>query len=193
MSIQLITPPTEPAVTLIELKEYLRIDTDDENAVLRRLLDAATTAAQRATSRQFITATYQLGLDGFPCGGRIELPNNPLQSVTSVKYTDGDGDEQTVSSDDYVVNTASLVGFVEPAFDVSWPTPQSISDSVRVLFISGYGDDGTSIPEDLVLMIKLLAGHWHENRQIESFGSVPHEIGLTFESLASGYKVPTFH
>lgn len=192
MSLLLITPPEKPAVALIELKEYLRIDTDDEQAVISRLLSAATTSAQRTTRRQFITATYELGLDGFPCGGRIELPNNPLQSVTSVKYTDSNGDEQTVDSDDYIVNTASLVGFVEPAFDVSWPIPQSISDSVKVRFICGYGDDGTSLPEDLVLAVKLLTSHWYEQRTPGSSDSIS-EVFMTVSSLLSAYVIPTFH
>ena len=198
MTIQLITPPDEDAITLAEAKEYLRIDTDDEDADIRRMLNAATTEAQRTTDRPFVTATYQLGLNGFPYNGcsafpgRIEFPNAPLQSITSIKYTDTDGNEQTVDAADYIVNTAGQPGFVDPAFGTAWPTAQLIADSVRIVFVCGYGDDGSYLPEDLSYAIKLMTSHFYENREIVSTDSMT-EVPYTWKSIMAQYSIPEFY
>ena len=188
MSTTLVTPTTENPVTLAEFKEYLRIDGDDENAQLQRFLNAAIVSAQQWTRRQFTFATYEYTVDFFPAG-RIDLPLTPLSSVVSIKYIDSDGDEQTLDTADYVVTTGHEPGFVEPAYNVSWPTTRNQTDAVTIQFIAGYGIDGATVPDDVRLLIELIASTWYECRGALS-ESQTYEKEYTIKTLTAQLKVP---
>jgi hypothetical protein len=98
MSIQLVTPPAEEPVTLIEAKLHLRVDFDDDDTLIASLITAARQAAETLTGRQFITARWKQVLDcfpgpslmGVPAGQTFTLPGHaillskaPVQSVVS--------------------------------------------------------------------------------------------------------------
>src|SRR6185295_4859943 len=79
--------------------------------------------------RALMTQTWALAGNGLSipasacCGstpsGAIEIPWPPLQSVTSIKYLDANGQEQTLPPADYTVDTISEPGLVIPA--TAWP------------------------------------------------------------------------
>ena len=57
MGLQLITPASAELVSLIEAKQHLRVDDDEQNATIRSLVRAAVEMAEHLTERQFVTAT----------------------------------------------------------------------------------------------------------------------------------------
>jgi len=63
MNPYLKTPPAIEPVTLEELKDHLRIDSADEDAVLTGLLAAAREWCEGFQNRAYITQTLQLWLD----------------------------------------------------------------------------------------------------------------------------------
>lgn len=171
-----LTIETEPAAEPLlkaALRRHLLIDGTDHDTVLEELELVARKAAETFTGRQFITATLELTLDRFP--GRITLPRPPLQSVTSVKYDDDDGVEQTVDAADYTVQTAQHSGFIVPAYSETWPTPRAHVGAVRVLYVAGYGDSGSDVPDPILHAIRLMVGGWFEDREL--VGEIP--VGAT--------------
>ena len=82
----LATAPVRRPVTLQECKDNMRIDTDDEDALIENLISAAIEQVETITRRALINRTYDVRFDGFSY--KMELPRPPLASVTGVYYLD---------------------------------------------------------------------------------------------------------
>lgn len=165
MSLYIVTPPTAEPVTLAEMRAHARIDAADEDALLASFIMAAREMAEHELQRSLIAKTYELTLDEFP-EGTIELPMGPLAgasalSVTSVKYTDIAGGEQTVSSGAYLVDAYSDTPRLTPIS--GWPSPQTVQNAVRVRYVSGHANSSL-IPAAIKVWIELHAAHFFENR-----------------------------
>lgn len=166
MSKKIVTPPDTPPVTLTEVKRQRRITGSDEDAELTRLIVAAREYAENYLNSALITQTWDLFLDSF--SSAIELPRYPLQSVTTVKYTDTAGVQQTLDSGVYTVSTHTVPGKITLAYNQDWPDIQSVVDAVEIRFVAGYGDASTDVPEAIRNAMFLLIGHWHENTEASS-------------------------
>lgn len=160
-----VTAPTTYPVTLLSVKDHLRIGHSDEDDVLSAYIGAATAEAQVWCNRQFVTATYDWFLDGFPGGGcPFYVPRAPLSSVTSLKYVDENGTQQTWSSSNYRVDTNSAPGRITEAYDVVWPSIRDVTNAVEIRFVCGYGAY-TAVPEAVAVAIRMLVGDLYERRE----------------------------
>lgn len=182
---QTVAPTVEP-VALARMKNHLRVDEDmtDDDDFIAALIGAAREYIEGATRRALITQTWRLSLAGWPDGDEIELPKPPLQSVTSVVYTDADGNATEWDSAEYLVDTDSEPGRVVLANGYGWPgvTLRSMNP-IQITYVAGYGDDGSAVPKIYQHAIKLLVGHWYENREATVAGTIAREIPLAVESL----------
>lgn len=104
--------------------------------MLNMLITAARQHAETYLKRALITQTMDLHLDHFPCWG-ITLP--PLQSVTAITYFDSNGVEQTLTADQYLVDSTTQPARITPAYGLVWPTTQYRNNAVKVRFVAGYG------------------------------------------------------
>ena len=126
----------------------------------------------------------------------IVLERPPLQSVTSITYIDPNGNQQTLSSSQYVVDAQSEPGRILPAYGTYWPPTLTQINSVSVNFVAGYPAivTGASADAPELSMIRgamrLLVGNWYENR--EAVGSkllgveVPFAVQAIMDSLNWG-------
>jgi uncharacterized phiE125 gp8 family phage protein len=130
MAITVTSPPAALPVTLAEAKAYARVVDDDD--LIESLIFAARDHVEQATGRIMVATTFELTLDEFP-DNEILLPRSPLLTVASVKYDDTDGNEQTLSTSDYTVDTASEPGWIVPSTDTRWPTTFDGINAVRIL------------------------------------------------------------
>ena len=161
MILNRITDATVEPVTLQEVKQATRIDYGEEDTFTEHLIKAARQFCEEQTQRSFAASeTWQLKLDYWPCGGVIELPRGPVQSVTSVKYYDIDGNEQTIDSSNYILDSASYVARLEPISTYTWPSLDDRLAPITIEYVAGY----TTIPEDIKHAIYLLVAHWFEHR-----------------------------
>lgn len=190
MAVTISSPPAIEPITLTELKLHLRVDGTDEDTLIESLLTVARAHCESFTRRQFITATLVLNLDKFPSDEVILLPYPPIQSpLTSVKYYDADGTQQTLTvTTDYVVDVASEPGRLMPAYGKSWPTTREIMNAVEITYKAGYGLKTADVPEGLKAAIKLLATHLYERREAVSEKSL-NVVPLAIESLLWQYRV----
>lgn len=143
MALKRITPPDGYPVTLEEVKLHVHAeDFTDDDATLQRLISEETDHLDGwwgILNRALKPQTWELTLDEFP--ETIQIPLGPLISVTSIKYDDEDGNEQTIDPADYVVDTVVRPGWVVPVAAFEWPTPLDAINAVRVLFVAGYEDE----------------------------------------------------
>jgi uncharacterized phiE125 gp8 family phage protein len=89
-------------ISLDEAKDHLRVVTTDEDQYISSLCLAATDFAEKFQNRTFVKRTRTMVLDAFPTVIRPPWP--PLISVTTLKYIDSDGAEQTLSNTLYRVD-----------------------------------------------------------------------------------------
>lgn len=167
MSLELVSAPSgsEKVVTLAEMKTAGRISTSSEDSYIEELIEVAISEAEIYTCRKFITQTWKYYLDYFP--DEIELPIGKTQSVTSIKYKDANGAEQTLSRDDYQTNLVKDLAIIKPAPSVlSFPTTQSDRlNAVWIEFVVGYGNSG-SVPKQIKLALKTQVAEWYKEREI---------------------------
>lgn len=171
-------------VSLADMKLHLRIESDvtEDDTLITTLISAATTYAQDFQRRTFMTSALTESYDGFPCFFSVPLP--PLISVTAIKYIDDNGDEQTLASDQYRVDTASEPGRITEAYNTNWPSTRRITNSVVLTYSAGYGD-ATTVPTTVKAAIKLLVGNWYENREATISGVNISIVPIAVESLLS--------
>ena len=166
MKLTLITKPTIEPVTTAEMMEHLNLTHSQDDAFVRNLVTAARRWLERDMNRAFITQTWELARDDFPgSGSPIELPRSPLQSITSVTYTDTNGDSQTWASSNYVADTRRKPGSVSEAFGVVWPAVRDIVNAVVVRFVCGDGDAASDVGEEAKTLIRGMAANLYENRE----------------------------
>lgn len=170
MALRLVTAPTSEPLTLLEGKEHLRIDHTAEDALVADYIAAARVRCEAIQRRAYLTQTWELTLDAFPCDG-IVLPRPPLQSVTSITYTDSDGVVQTLDEALYQVDTDSEPGRVYPAYDTYWPSTRSVPNAVRIRYVAGV-TDSANVPESVKMAMRFWLGHYYLNRESVIAGTI---------------------
>lgn len=131
-----------------------------------------------------MTQTWDLVLDAFPAG-EIRLPLPPLQSVTSVTYTDTDGASQTLDAGQYTVDTANAR--IVPVS--SWPSTKAVPAAVVIRYVCGYGA-AAAVPASIKAAILLLTGDLFENREAQ--GEKVLSVNETVRRLLLPYRVWRF-
>jgi uncharacterized phiE125 gp8 family phage protein len=155
-----------PALDIEQVKTHLSVWDNSFDTFIQDLIPAAAAAAENATHRQLITATFELVLDRFPCNGQpLYLPRPPLQELTLVAYIDTDGATQTWEEENYLVLATKEPAEVWPAVGQVWPATQRRAGAVVATFTAGHGDDTGSVPEQLRIAMRMLIGHWFVNRE----------------------------
>jgi uncharacterized phiE125 gp8 family phage protein len=120
--LRVVTPPAELPVAVAELKQHLRVTSDDEDAALEGFLRAATEAVE-GLGLALVTATFEERLGGFPTCGRfpaLRTARTPLIAVESIGYWDSAGTQRTLDPAEYEV-LPGLHGRVHYMAQLYWP------------------------------------------------------------------------
>lgn len=159
------TPPAAEPVSIAELAQWLRLDTDEQYGLLDTLIESARRMVEAATGRALITQTRTAQYPSWPRGlSSMWLPGAPLATVTSVKYYDEDGVQQTLAASNYVVDIVQEPGRITAAPDISFPSLQlDRANPITVLYVCGYGDDGASIPATARSLVLTVAADYFEH------------------------------
>lgn len=171
--LDLVTAPVGPALTIQEMQAFGYVVEPDQFGVLGDCIDAATKVVEGDTGRQLLTATYDVHWRRFPgVWGELVLPRVPVTSVTSVKYYDTAGTQQTLSSSLYTVNdgSANASAYIIPAFNEQWPATRGHDRDVTVRFVCGYGDR-EDIPKQVKLQVAILAMGLFRERMPQACGA----------------------
>ncbi|MDY6960316.1 MAG: head-tail connector protein [Pseudomonadota bacterium] len=193
MWLNLSSAPAETPVTLAEAKAHLRVLYDHDDDTITALIAAATgllDGRHGILGRALVTQSWEFRLNGFPHCAKLELPLPPLRSVTSVKYIDPAGDEQTLSTDDYVVDAATYVGQIRLGYEKAWPATRCEDHAVRIIFAAGFGA-GSEVPMALRQAMLLMIGHWYANREAVSETSLS-EVPMAAKWLFAPYRIQAF-
>lgn len=191
----LITAPAITPVTLAEAKVQLDVSYTDKDALITGLIAAAVSHFDGWTGtlgRCLVEQSWRQDYDCFTqC---LRLPLFPVISITSVKYDDTNGVEQTVASGNYELLTDDLGSYVRFVAAYSFPATDDEGPVVRVTYKAGYANAGTSpnftstVPDALKHAILLLVRHWFDNPSAVIIGTISSPSPMAVEALTAPYR-----
>lgn len=176
---ELITPPA----ALLSLEEaclHLRVDADEEAALIEGLIAAAVgwmDGWSGVLGRCILPQTWAVQT------GALQSMALPFPDVRSavVTYLDADGDTQTIDPADYRVRTIRGVGHL--AFATGFAAPTLLDGRDDAVTISAeYGFDAA--PQPLKVAALMLVGHWYRNRE-----GGTEDIPAPVKALIAPYRV----
>lgn len=184
--LKLITPATQLPVSLADVKVHLRVDTTDEDSLITIYTMTAAELAEQATGRALMTQTWELTLDAFP--EAFELTRVPAASITSLRYWDTAGVQQTLGTGVYTLDNTDEYGYayVVPVVGQCWPDTREQINAVALRYVAGYATVA-DVPESIKSWIKLQVGAMHRNRESESAVQT-YALGFA-DRLLDRYKV----
>ncbi|MBY0474213.1 MAG: phage head-tail connector protein [Nitrosomonas sp.] len=183
---KIITAPTSEPVTLAEAKAQLRVTNSYEDALIASLIVAARDLCEAETGRALMPQTWELSLNCF--SDEMCLQHVPVASITSIKYTDADGAEQTLASTEYVLDTSSnWKSRVVLAVGKSWPQIYSGINNVRIRYVAGY-PNASAVPQSLKQWMLLQISHWFRNRESVSMNGAGAKLEFV-DNLLNAYRI----
>ncbi len=208
MGLTIVTPAASLPVSLSDLAPELASYSQSvaNDAVLTQKLYEAVAWLESKTCRCFIQSTWKQSFDNWPrfsllgCN-EFKINLQPLSSISSVKYYDVNGAQQTVVASNYWVDTSSLPPRIVFKNSFAWPTVEiGRPSAVEVVFVAGY-ENAATVPYIAKLAIKKLAAYWYEkpeaatvadstspNATSPTFGEIPFGVYTAVADLnASGY------
>ncbi len=188
-----IAPTVEP-VSLAEAKQQCRVDASvtDEDLLITSYIKSAREFCEGLDWRAYLTQTCELWLDEWPCDDEIYIPCAPLQSVSSITYYDTSDVAHTLDTSIYFVDTVGEPGQVHLRAYKSWPAI-ALRDynAVCITFVAGW-QTPEQVPETIKQAIRLLVGHWYENREDTLTGTINRIIENGVRALLGARQVKAF-
>lgn len=208
----LITAPTVDVISVANVKLALGITTSGQDNQITAALAAVVANIDPATGgwlgRALRPQTWELRLPSFYHHRRhrwqrwpsdaIELPYPPLISITSVKYDDVAGVEQTLTAvTDYRTLGSGSKGrqAVAPAYGKIWPQARADAETVRIRFQCGYANSPDVMPaaitQAVVLGVRMLLSNTAQNLyvsldQVEGVGEKRYIVSAAANELLTG-------
>lgn len=165
-------------ISLVDMKEFLRVDHSDEDVTITAILASAAIAVQDYTGRVFVSSTYTMKLDSFY---NVEIPAQ-IGSVTGVTYYDTTNTSVTLDASKYYYDANRVparVTFIDP--------PSTYVDMFNSVTITGA--IGKAALPPLQHAIKMLAAHYYENRRAVIVGVKASKIPFGIEAILNPYRI----
>lgn len=182
--------PATALLTTDEVKAHLRVDFEDDNSLIDRLIDAATQyldGYQGILGQALITQTWRADFADFPYT-LLRLPLGPVQSITSIQYRSDADVTSTMDASRYRLATDARGPFIELVHGETWPTAGDRADAVSVTFVAGFGDAASDVPESIRHAALLLIGHWYEHREGVSAGVSMTDVPMAVSALLTPHR-----
>ena len=177
-------------VSLLDLKEQLRIEHDEQDRLLLTKIMSATSEAEQFIGSPIMAQSFALVFDGFPAsGGAIELPTSPIRSITSITYYDGNGDSQTLDAAEYGLATWRAIPDIYPVSG-AWPDTQERENAVTVTYVAGYASKPSAVPAAIREAVLLRAATRASMSEESGVGNVAWKLddALAFGALLNPFR-----
>lgn len=191
MRVTVVTPPTSDSL-FYDFRQHLGLEEYEDDDGARIYLAAALQHLDgpgKWLGRCIREQTLEARVDGFG-HGEIRLRYPEIIGITSVKYVDHAGSEQTIDPAAYELLGRDLV----PAYNAAWPAARMQREAVRIRYQAGYRDpepNTSGIPADLQAAIFLMAADLFRSRETFTAGvsvaAVP--MSAPAAALLASYQV----
>lgn len=163
----LLIPPSAEPWSVTEAKAFLRVEHDDDDAVIAALIAAARGHVEALSRRALLVQRWRCVLDAWPANGRLDPRIGPLRSVVAARVYDQGNTAHDIDTGSFVVDAPANV-IASPCFAL--PLPGRSDAGIELDIELGYGTAATDVPEPLRHAIRLLVAHWYENRGLAAIG-----------------------
>lgn len=171
MAAILMSAPALEPISVADVKTYLRVSHDDDDAVIASLIAAARGQIEAMTRRGLITQSWRIVGDVWPADGKLRLRIGPLRTLLAVRVYDASGVAATLDPASFVLDKTTDT-IAAPGW--SLPPPGRAQSGIELDVQLGYGPAATDVPEPLRHAIRMLTAHWYDNRGQVAIGqSVP--------------------
>lgn len=174
MGLSLVTPPAATIVTLAEVKRYARILDNSFDDLLTDYIAAAQSQIETAMGRCLAPQTWKLTIDEF--SDPIVLRKGPVTAVTSVKYFDTAGFQQTANPALYTLDLISDPQWIVLNANATWPDTLDAINAVEITFTAGYADVNNPAYKAAQTAIRALTLHWYESGGVGTIPDGVHSI-----------------
>lgn len=144
MTYALIAPAAAEPLTLAEAKAHLRLDGDDEDALLTSLIRTAREHLERMSGLALVSQGWRLYLDRWP-DGPIHIGRGPVQAVESVTIYDEAGAPLSVPLDGHVLDGEAMPARLMLAQS---PATARAMNGIEIDFTAGFGT-AVDVPDGL--------------------------------------------
>lgn len=202
MSLTLLHAPQKEPVTLADVKAFLRIESSEEDELLKHLIKTARFAVEAFTARSLIHQVWRFTVNagfciaksdnGFLTGHHhpheqgIELPRSPfVELLACPKLIDA---YRQCELKDYRLDTAGRVAKLY--FGKTLSLEASRDSMIQVDFKAGYGLNHNDIPESIQHGILMMVAELFENRVSSNDNQgVPPSLNKAVLQLIQPYRV----
>lgn len=175
---QVTTNPVIEPVTLTELKDFAKIEYDEEDILLEGFIQSARIATEEYIGRALIQQTITMKMDYWP-GTVLELPRPPLMSITKIATLDEDDAESIYNSDNYYIIKEAIPGKLVLKRSVAIPVNTDRNyGGFLIEYKAGYGVTGDKVPKSIRDAIVLWAAVLQSTRVIDPKNPPPEARGL---------------
>ncbi len=182
MTITPIIGPTAEPLLLAEVKAHLRLSTDDEDALIARLIAAARRHIENQTGLALNTQTLRYTQKVPPHTHAITLPVCPVRSVEELRLCPPEG-APVVLDPAHIHLAAARPARLVLRHGRCWPP-----GCLQVDLIAGYGPAPEDVPEPLRQAAAQLVAHWFENREPVSPSDTPQPVPQMIAALLAPYR-----
>lgn len=158
---ELVTPPGA-LFTLAEAKAHLRVEHDEEDAMIAAYLAAAVAhfdGYSGILGRCLLNQQWRVTLPVFPA--RAFLLPFPGVQIVSIAYFDANNVEQTLGQNDFFIGCDGVVHFLP---ETGWPASYARPDAVRITFTAGYGATPDKVPAPIRAAVLFKLGDLYARR-----------------------------
>jgi uncharacterized phiE125 gp8 family phage protein len=187
MALALTSPPAVEPLTLAEAKAHLRIDADEEDALIASLIAAGRMWLERQFGLALIRQGWSLYADRLPEGRELSLPLWPVSAVEGVTLH-GEAEAAELAESAFAVDLLSRparISFRQIAGSV--PALRRLN-GIEIAFITGFGETGRAVPGPIRQALLLLIADWYERREPVLPGYEPPQLPAMVAGLMAPYR-----
>lgn len=187
--IKISSAPASEPVSVSDVKTFLNISYATDDTIIGTMITSARYAIEQYTKRAFITQTviaYYKRYDK-----QMNLPIQPVQSVTTVETVADDSTTTLTANSDYYVKGVQdkYIDFTGVNSIPAGHSPyENLAEyGLKVTYVAGYGSS-SDVPQSIKDAIVRLAAYYYDNRADFVTGTIVQKLPLTVTSLLNGYK-----
>lgn len=158
--LKLIGKPNALALTMRKAKSYLRVDSNEDDSIIKNLIKAATVKIEKEIGQSLITKTWQKEVfvgETRSGSAKIMLPYPPVTEILSV--------EEKISSKEF--RQIEHYSFCDNC-DMPYILINNTNRTIRITYKSGYGTNASFIPHDIRQAILIMLMEMYDNRSTQS-------------------------
>ena len=172
-------------IDLSDVKVHIKVSGTTDDDIIYNIMLQVRDYIETVLNRQLNTATLIYAIDEFPTKTIFNIPRPPLQSITSIIYSNTDNVLTTLATTEYGTDTLSEPGRVYLLPDKAWPSTYNIPNAVKITYQAGYAS-AAAVPRRIKLLMLLMIADLYKYRgaiSIEDFiDSLPYLKSLLWSA-----------